>query len=332
MRGKKIWWSFMMSHKTEIVKVLLLGLLSSYVTLLLTLSIGKYLEIAFAAGSGKTRALELLGAYLPSNLDTFFIFFTVVLVIKLLSSWMYHYRLAILGESFRKNLLEKIFNHHLRVKESGLLPASIILTYSSGGRSVQQLLVKGVIGFIRDLIFLLMGIYVLFFLHSTVTVVVILAILVSWSLYRWYNSQQKSAFVNKRKQQGSLLSVVSKSLMHENGNIENPSKKFNHKMNKLQQSLTTHHFQKTFLKVLTPFMLYVMLGLIMFLFASGIKRIHLEAGDVIAYLLLLMTLFPAVRNIIRAEQVWLEGKISAEKFQQVDSSNTSLTANVVKSV
>jgi hypothetical protein len=40
----------------------------------------------------------------------------------------------------------------------------------------------------------------------------------------------------------------------------------------------------------------------------------MHTGDIITYILLLITLFPALRSAIRIGHIWLQGNLSARKF------------------
>ncbi len=314
MLKEKIWWQFVRQHRQRVLFIIVLGLLTSYLTLLLPLSIGKYMEIVFSAGSGKTKALQLLGINLPDNLNIFFTFFFGLILLKFFISWVHQYFCALAGESFTACIRQQVFNLHLLQKAKGNMHAGLLLAYSSEAKALQQLLVKGVIGLAKDILFLGMALYILFSLDARLTFVVIAAILIFWFIQRWYNRKQKAIFSDKRKKQGSLLNFISRALLQHSKTKNNYLQTFEKKSEKFRLTLTSYYIKKTMLKALAPLMLYCMLALVMVLMVWGTSHKLLQAGDVIAYILLLMTLFPALRNIIKIEHVWLQGELSARKF------------------
>ncbi len=316
MLKKKIWWSFIQQQKWQCTGIIALGLLTSYFTLLLPLSIGKYLEIVFSAGGGKTKALQLLGINLPDRLSVFFIFFSCIVILKFFTGWMHQYYASLMGELFIHQLRQKLFIKHLGQKENNKFSASVLLPYTSEAKALQRLLVKGVLGLLKDLLYFSMALYVLFLINKTLTVTVLLAIGVFFLTYRWYGRKQKNVFADKRKKQGALLNHISRSLLAKNKPGMPPLPLFDKKAGQLQQSGKASHLRRSFLQVLPPFMLYSMLAVIMALIVWGIGSENLLSGDVITYILLLMTLFPVIRSIIKIEYIWLQGKLSAGKFER----------------
>lgn len=316
MQTNPIWWAFIKQHKKETVALLLSSLLASYFALIVPLSIGKYMEIVFSAGGGKTKALELLGIDLPENLVSFFIFFFSLLLIRFLLSWLHQYQSACLGEGFVRQLRSQLFAVQLEERQQWQqLNASSILAYSSEAKNMQNWLVKGVIGLTKDLLFLAMALYVLYSLNAVLTVTVLLSVIVFYLIQRQYNHTHKNVWEEKRKRQGSLLNHVSKSLIEETTESGgDPQKKYSAKEAKLMTILRSYHFHKSFLRALTPFLLYLMLAIVMIILSWDAAKSNLTAGDVLAYMLVLMNLFPTMRNIIKVEQIWLQGELAAKRF------------------
>jgi ABC-type multidrug transport system fused ATPase/permease subunit len=311
---QKIWWPFVKARNRETVLIVFLGFISSYCTLLLTLSIGKYSELVYHAGSAKARALQLLGVFLPDNIIFFFLFFFILAFLKFLCAWLYQYRLSLFGEAFVAALRKQLYADHRIKKKNEKLSASALLGYSSEATSVQLLLTKGVINFMINLMLLSMGLYVLFFLNAELTCFVFLLIVLFWFLHQGYSRRRKADFAEKRQRQGALLNAIAKSLLLEGNDKEYNEKKINVKQEKFRKSLRKYYLHKTLLRESAPSLLYVMLGIIMFVLMpdSGIVQMH--TGDIITYILLLITLFPALRSAIRIGHIWLQGNLSARKF------------------
>ena len=274
------------------------------------------MEIAFGTGGGKTRALQLFGIHLPGDLWIFFSFFTAVLLAKFFSSWAYAYLASLFGESFVAMLRQRLFAYHVLQSMNGDSGnrVSMLIPYGNDVKTMQQLLVKGVLGLIKDGLFLIMALYVLFSLQVILTLTVLVMIVLFYSVHRWYNLVHKPVFLEKRKRQSALLNYVSQVLSNREQDMESQQKVFARKTGKLQFALSRYHIKKSFLTALTPFMLYLLLAIIMIIITWGIGPGLLKPGEIITYILLLMTLFPTIRNIIRIEHIWVQGNLAAGKF------------------
>lgn len=317
MKSKIVWWPFIQRHKLRVAAIIMMGLLSSYCTLLLPLSIGKFMEITAGGGAGKTKALHLLGIHLPDNLPAFFIFFFVVLIIKFISNWGYCFLASLLGESFAAALQGSLFNYILRRKyvvNEGGQKASLLMSFTSDAKTIQLLLTKGIVGFVSDFLFFIMALYVLFRLQPMLTLYVIMMICFFYGIQRLYNHSNKPLFAEKRKRQSALLNATSAMLNNGNELTNEQQNILNRKKQKLKSTLFRFHIRKSFLKALSPFMLYLMLAAIMSIISLETGSGKPASGEIITYILLLMILFPTLRNLIRIENTWVVGNLAAEKY------------------
>lgn len=313
----KIWWPFAVQYKWQIGAVIIIGFLSSYFSLLLPLSIGKYMGLVFNSENSKTKALELLGINLPNNITIFFAFFSVLLIIKFLCNWLHQYQASLVGESFVASLRKDLYRRQLQIKNTGLPEkpvTSILLTFSNDAKLIQQLLVKGVIGFTKEVLFLLIAIYVLFQLHMALTGIVLFLIITFYTIQRWYNRKQRNTLIEKRRRHSSLLNHISKTIYAGAVSQEVGNQLYDQKSDRLKKALEKYHSQKSFLRALAPLMLYGMLGVIMAFILIYLKKENFKAAEVFTYILLLMSLFPTIRTIIKIEHVWIQGNLSAQKF------------------
>jgi ABC-type multidrug transport system fused ATPase/permease subunit len=274
------------------------------------------MEIVFGAGGGKTKALQLLGIHLPGELPFFFAFFFAALLVKFFSSWSHTWLASMLGESFVASLRQRLFNYQVQqpVDNNSINRVSLLIPFGNDLKTMQQLLVKGVLGLVKDGLFLIMALYVLFSLQPVLTLSVVAMIILFYSIHRWYNLVHKPLFAEKRKRQASLLNYVSKVINNREQSIEDSQKIVARKTARLQATLARYHSRKSFLTALTPFMLYLLLAVIMAIITWGIRAEQLHPGEIITYILLLMTLFPTIRNIIRVEYTWVQGNLAVRKF------------------
>lgn len=329
-----LWGPFLKSNKLNVVRILLLGLIVSYVSLLLPLSLGKFFEITFGTEGNKTKALQLLGLKVPDDIYNYLKFFLLVTLIKFVAAWANGYFSSLLGESFTASLRERFFQYQLMQcrQEVFQAKASILLPFGSDIKVMKQFIVKGILGFIKDILFLLLSIYLLYSVQPFLTVVIIIMTCLFFGLHKWFNMMYKPLYTTKRKRQASYLNSISKILEKKNLPTEEEILQLKKKAAQLQRTFCRYHVRKSLLAAITPFMLYLMLAVVMVIIAFWIQPTHISHTETFIYILLLMASFPTIRNIVRIEHTWVQGQLSARRFikafdNQADSKNFQKKTN-----
>lgn len=326
----KLWWPYVMQRKVRIGIVILLGVITSYLTLLLPLSIGKFIDILFAVDSSKVKILGLMGINMPSELPVFFVFFASILILKFFMSWLYYYYVSLEGETFTSHLRTNLFNVTLLSQKPSHYPnrLGLIIPFGSDLKTLQRVITKGLIGFVADSIFFIMALYILFKLDMFLTIIVFLMTILFYLIHRLINKVSKPLFGEKRKKFADLLRYITRLSEKEDVSKEVLTRKFNVKNTQLNVSLGRVHARKTFLKALSSLMLYVMLAVIMSIIIFRKQVVNTEPSMFITYFLLLMTLFPTLRNLIRIEHIWTQASLAARKyFNLVTKTDNSSTFN-----
>lgn len=304
---------FMHLHAIKFMAVVLLGIAAGYFTLLLPLSIGKYLEILFASGGGKTRALQMLGIQLPNRLTIFFVFFMAVLAAQFLVSWAHRYWSAWLGERFVADLRSRLFQHQ---SEQGIVLAASesLVVYASDAKHAYQWMVKGCIGFCKQVAFAAMGIYLLLSISWQITLVVLAASITFFYLYQLLHLRFEpwiTSFYRRRKR---WLHFVASAL-----DTPDPAKatyrQYQRKYDRVLEAADEGNLRKSLLQAAAPMLMYLLLAMVMLVIAVGGPWLALSGGLVLTYMLLLMTVLPAMRSLIKVSQVWLQGEASVRKYQ-----------------
>lgn len=311
-----LWWPFLKANKLRVIGIITLGLVVSYFSLLLPLSIGKFFEISFGDGSNKAKALQLLGIRLPDGIFNFFNFFLLINVMKFATTWAYGFYSCLLGESFAASLRNRFFQYQLQQRqlEAYKIKASTLLPFGNDIKALQQFMVKGVLGLLKDILFLLMSLYLLFSIQPILTAIIIVMTGLFYILHRWFNLVHKPLYASKRRKQAGLINKVAAMLEQNRIPTEADMVVLHKKTTGLSQTLSRYHARKSLLSALTPFMLYLMLGIIMIINVIWASQISITPGETIVFILLLMALFPTIRNIIRIEHTWVQGELAAVKF------------------
>ncbi len=314
---------FIRNNKVLMISSIATGLLNNVFTLLLTLTIGKFFDDAFAYHTNKGRILSLLGLHLDKNLFHFFLFFAALIFAKLIVGWADAYFTALNGESLSKQLREKLFEKQLyqgyasfQQKETG----KYLLRYSGDMRSMQNMLTKGVIGFIKDILFIITGVFFLIQLQPVLAATFLLFVLSLILLTMVFDKKLKRLTTEKRDIQSNILSFVTTRLLSLRSvkafNKEAVElSRFNKRSAINYQLAKQYHIINSFILSSAPVVLYV--SLLLTLFATTISSAQVKGGVLLSYVLLTILLFPSLKKIIKIRTTWQSGNLSAKKLQKI---------------
>jgi ABC-type multidrug transport system fused ATPase/permease subunit len=314
----KIWFSFSAKHRYKFLLLIVAGFAANYITLLLPLSIGKFLQLVSAGGDGKAKALRLLGINLPDSITVFFSFFMLLLVLKFFITWAYNFRLALFGELFVTSLRSRLFSYHLQQAVQKKQSPSVLMAYGNEAKSLQRLLTKGVIGFIKDVLFILLALYLLFAISMTLSVVVLLLSVLFFIIYRLLARRQKSSTAKKNKLHASLLKYILETVVSSGKNTNTiAATVFQKKVLAYCEASKKWQLRQSLLNASAPLLFYVMLAVVMLFTISFSSSTFKEEGDVVTYILLLLSVSPVLRNIIKIQSTWIRGKLAAKRYSKV---------------
>jgi ABC-type multidrug transport system fused ATPase/permease subunit len=317
MYFRHLLWPFLRQQRYVVLGMILLGLVNSCCTLLVPLSLGHYMDVLFSTQTGKGQTLALLGIHLPPKLVAFFIFFAGLLVLRFVASWAEKYVSTCLGDVFVAGLRERLFKQHRQQLAQGTaISAAAMLLYSNDMQTQHQMLVKGVSGFIRDLLFLVMALCLLLLLHPLLTGLVLFFLPFFFLLHRIGNRRLKPYYTEKRKRQARMYRCAGQLLQPEADKTSEPIpvSQFAKKNRTLLTANRQFNRLDALLRVLPPLLLYTMLGCLLAVVTWWPAEYELSSSTLITYVLLLMLIFPAIRNIIKVEGTWMKAGVSGKKF------------------
>jgi ABC-type multidrug transport system fused ATPase/permease subunit len=314
---------FLRNNKVLMISSIVAGLLNNVITLLLTLTIGQFFDDAFSYSTNKGRILSMLGVHLDKSLVHFFLFFTALIVSKLLLGWADSFLTAISGEKLAKELREQLFESQLhqdyeqfQQKETG----KYLLRYSGDMRSVQNLLTKGMIGYTKDVLFVLTGIVFLLQLQAQLAAIFMLLTLSLILLTMVFDKKLKIITENKRDGQSSLLSFVTTRLLSLRSvkafNKESVElDRFNKRSGINFKLARQYHLISGFIQASAPVVLYASLALLLGMTTFFRPPVH--GRVLLSYVLLTILLFPSLRKIIKIRTIWQSGNLSAKKLEEI---------------
>lgn len=317
---------FYKQQKWRILVAIAAGFIHNVCTVLLLLSIGKYIEIAFNGNGSKSRALQWVGIHLPNNLTVFFMFFFGVTIIKFTVAWIEKYLTKNASLLYIEEWRRLYFSHLLSNKElfTGRRFSKWLVWFSSDLKTLQRLAEKATIGFIKDGLFLMLCMYLLLRLSPLFAIILTVITISGWFINRFYQKGFSTHLKSSRNAGAAITAHISKTFAAAEKSFEQvDTEKQTAKLTTLQQQMI-HKKKQHLLRTsaggaAVPLFMYTLLGIVMLVAASS-AAIELSAADVLTFLLLLLTLFGPMGRIIRMPATVNEGKQSLSRLDVLKNS------------
>lgn len=315
--------SFIKSNKLWCALLFLLASLGSVFHILLPLSIGSFFELVFSSHSTKAELLHFLGVEIP-NLSNFFLVFSLLTLFTAIQHYVFKYVSGLVGERFSKFIRELTFENqmqHTLATHRKKADGKYLLRYSGDLQAVQRYLVKGIIQFTADLIFIVL--FILFSLQLSSFLALLIGGLYLFGYLITYTLSKTTFGITKqrRTERSKLLGFVS-SRMHGFLTIKafNREKKeansFKRRSNDLYKAGVAY-FQKTSLvQGVIPFLYFSSLGIALFWIASAPQAAANKALFV-SFILMFLYMQTILKRAQRTTLIWQFGKVSFEKLVEI---------------
>ena len=321
-------------NKSSLSFFLSAGLLRSIATFLLSISVGEFYQLCFQTGGAKARLLERAGVHLE-NIESFFIFFGVLVLIKMAADFAENYLMNQAAENFVQQLREHIFQIQLSwpTEEFGRRHfGKYLLRYSNDMKAVQNYISRGIYGGWRDFLFLMVGIAILYLLNVELATIYLMLMVVSVVLIVYISHRQIPIIENSRNKRNQLLAFVTKSFQrHTRIKTEQIESKIIGRYTKYSEelknlNLKNHRFDSSLLAAFT----FLQYGIIVFLLYK-IYHIHQlfpekqDIGSALVFLLIVLQINPTLKRIMKVPSILNKGKISLKKIQRIRPAATEGT-------
>ena len=307
-------------HSKAIFFTILIGFIGSIVSFLLSVSVGEFYILYFSSDGSKGRLLDLLGVRFE-NLSSFYIFFGILLILKFFTGYFERWLSYTQGEIFTRKLREQLFAQQVSNPKIFFADRSFgqyLLRYSNDMKAINSYLVKGILGFYRDLLFLSIGFMILFTLNSTLSFYLVsLSAIITVALYS-LAKRQKTTIRQSRNKRSSLLAFVATSFSrYREDTGKGASKKridrFNLKSADLYESNLENYKWESIQLATIPFLQFLMIGGL--LAVIGFSSIEINHADAIVFILLTLMMLSPFRRILRVPSIVNKGNISLKKIE-----------------
>ncbi len=326
MTRKQLFFGFLGRHWRQAIAVVGLGLVASLLTVLIPVSIGKYFDLLFGYHSHRAQVLDfLLPPWLWQSLKDFQIFFISSVLLRFAFSYGFRLGTAFMGEQFSKYLRELLFDHQLRIplgvyRQSGT--GKYLLRYSGDMKSAQDLFAKGMLRLGSDVIVMGLALAFMWWFDATVFIVVFCGLLFSALIIRVLNTLLRRVSVVRRNRRSGMLAFVSQRLQAIATivafNRFTPERtRFHKKSDRLYAAGKDFHRIYQLIYTVVPTLLYLILALSLFVAAREEAIAPSQHGNLLALVLVFLTIMPVFRRLLRAGLIWEMGLISIDKLLRI---------------
>jgi ABC-type multidrug transport system fused ATPase/permease subunit len=318
---------FFKQEKKRIILAVTAGFVHNACTVLLLLSIGKYIELAFNGSGNKSRALHWAGIHLPDNITVFYAFFFSIILIKVLAAWAEKFYSKLAALTFTETVRAAFFRHLLSNQSvfKSKPPSGHLVWFSSDLKALQRLAEKGFIGFVKDFLFISFCLFLLARL-SIVFALILFCIAAAGLLVNSFSGRRSRPHLKTSRKTGAdVLAHISKKLTKAETDFESlDALKEENRLWQVQSQMLRKK-KEWFLRTsaysaLAPFLMYSLLGGVMMLAANS-SAIELSPADVLTFLLLLLNLFSPMGRIIRVSNILNPARLSLKKLNFMKTDN-----------
>ncbi len=310
------------SNRFAIMLVVIISIARSISGFLLTVIIGEFFMIRFQSNGSKSQLLSSLGIHLNS-INEFFYLFAALMIVNFFTGFLERFYLSCQGEKFVKTIREKLFFGQINQPESDFNDkpfGNYLLRYSNDLKAIQNYLMKGVLGAINQVVFVTIGLLLLFNISAVLGCVVISMLAVSFIMIKWLAKLQKKLITKSRDARSNMLAFVSRHFsrfgkLKISKSEERIVQRFNIKSFSLLTANLSNARAESFIKSLANIMHYITIALVLAMIHTG--YIKIPAGEGLIAVLVLMLMRGAVKQLLNIPAVTNKGKISIARIMDI---------------
>lgn len=300
---------------------LLLGLLTSICTFLLSLMVGSYFDLQLAGLSGKGILLEKFGIKINQT-HHLFSAMGVILALKILGQYIERKGINQDADRFITKLQQRLFRRQMRWSPQLFASrpySKYLLKYSGDLQPIRNLLVHGIHRGIRDLLYLLIGVGILFGINPLWSVILLGTGILIFPIFYLIDRAQLRLIPDKRTKKNELLHLVTDSFakhrsLHLNLRVNRTLRKFNAQSDELLAVNQNYHHLESLRHALVNGTGSILI--IILLMSLSWQSAEMSGGTLFAYLLVLGTLVAPIRNVIKAPEIIEKGMLSLKKIER----------------
>lgn len=311
------------SQKISLGLLLLLGWFASIGTFGLSLMTGWYFDLIYHESISKSSLLENFGLKIHSIKD-FFLLMGGIVVLKVLIHFYERNELQKRAERFNSNLIRRLYYKQINWENElfrSVPFGKYLLRYSGDLQPIKGMLTNGIHRGAKEMIFLFSGLVLLLYLNASWTLSLLFTGLLITPLIWLIDQNQNPWIVEKRTKKSLLLNYVTNTFA-KHYTYTNPDqktrviRKFREKNRQVLESniqyQTWESLRLAWLSITGPLLIFGLLGSItLFPATKG------SPGELLAFLLVIGSLIPAVRNLAKVPSFITKGMLSLTKIERL---------------
>ncbi|MBA3725349.1 MAG: ABC transporter ATP-binding protein [Armatimonadetes bacterium] len=302
------------------VGIVVFGFVNSCASFLLPVSIGEFFALHFHSQSSKAALLQTLGIHVES-LQAFFLLFGAVLIAKAIAGYIENVATFSQGELFVKHLREKVFGSQINAEPNSKGSyGKYLLRYSNDMKAVQNYFSKGILGAIKNGLFLLTGTAMIAAINPMLTLILLSLLLLATGAIYCLSAYQRPFISTSRSNRSSLLAFVARSFSRfdklkqrqlEQGAVD----EFNRRSVDLYDANMRSNKIESLVQVTSAFLIFVMIGIV--LWQMTMPYVHIRSSDGVMIMLMILMMQGALRGLLRVPAFLNKGRISLEKIENI---------------
>ena len=320
----KILSGFFKGNKLIITITFVVSLFSNLFTIIIPVSIGKFYNLVFGLNTHRSQVLGFLPDWFWNTTPRFLIFFMVLVMLKIIFDFLQRYQVGRVGEKMLLFIRNKLFLSQLQMPmqiydEKGI--GKYLLRHSGDLKSTQNYVTKGLIGFSVDALLLSLMLITIGALDSGLLLIILGFLPVFGGLMFFLNRALHDRSLAQRNYKAGLLSFVNATLrsilsLKAFNRLSPEMSRYTVRSEKVYKAGIRYHRINSVIMAIIPGLLYVMLFAILYYtyYQYEYGNAQIDAGSLLAAILLLITGMPVFRRTLRVNTVWELGNISFRKL------------------
>jgi ABC-type multidrug transport system fused ATPase/permease subunit len=306
----------------SVAGVLLTGFMNSCISFLLPVSIGEFFSIHFHTGSSKGKLLSWLGIHI-TTIQGFCYLFSTLLVLKAVLHYLENFGSYRQGELFVKDIRENIFANQVSWPPELLaknLYGKYLLRYSNDMRAIQNYFTKGIMQGIKNILFLLTGLFMLSRIHVTLTAIFSAILLIILVVTYLVSRLQRPYISASRSHRSSLLAFVTKTFsrfekLKLNKGEEEVIQHFNTRSGNLYQANMRSNKFESLLQSSSYFFIFSIIGILLWQMTMPYSLV--SASDGLMMILMVLMMQGAMKQLLKVPGYLIKGNISLQKISKI---------------
>ena len=320
----KILANFFIGNKRIILVTFLVSLLSNIFTIIIPVSIGRFYNLVFGLNTHRSQVLGFLPDWFWDTTPSFLTFFMVLVLLKIIFDFLQRYQVGRVGEKMLLFIRNKLFLSQLQMPmqiydEKGI--GKYLLRHSGDLKSTQNYVTKGLIGFMVDALLLSLVLVTIGILDKGLLLIILGFLPVFGGLMFILNRALHDRSLVQRNYKAGLLSYVNATLrsilsLKAFNRLGPEMNRYCKRSEKVYKAGIRYHRVNSIIMAIIPGLLYVMLFAILYYtyYQYEYGNANIDAGALLASILLLITGMPVFRRTLRVNTVWELGNISFRKL------------------